>query len=359
MNVDVLERVCDSLDINHYAKYMDPAKVDRYGTRWIQVKSFGKYLPKINKILRYIQELPELEWNPSGSIHSNATKYLDGAYYIEPEYHKKTGQLLRIKAYVYIGKLYKFCFGSPENEDGITGYEAFKEFKKLCSKHGINLDDERYDSTEQDKEDIESPYIMFFDKYHMVETGGDTVPNCHHLDINSAWPSRCCEAYPELTPVFKELKAKSKYYANAALGYCQSEYCNYKYSKLAKEGIKRTNDYLNLLTAKLIRAGRTVVGYNTDGIWYQGDVYHDEDEGTEFGQWKTDYTNCHLVIYGNGDYGIWENDGEGAFHVKMRGRCQYDYIKDRSKWDPYDYIAAHDYCSSLRFNEETKQLEWF
>ena len=71
---------------------------------------------------------------------------------------------------------------------------------------------------------------------------------------------------------------------------------------------------------------------NTDGIWYAGDVYHPEDgtEGTHLGQWKTDHTDCTLLIKSPACYQYKE---DGKVHTVMSGRTKLDRIKNREDWE--------------------------
>ena len=55
---------------------------------------------------------------------------------------------------------------------------------------------------------------------------------------------------------------------------------------VAKAGIEWNNNHIDDLADKLIKSGREIIGFNTDGIWYQGDVYHDSNEGVGLGKWK-------------------------------------------------------------------------
>ena len=80
--------------------------------------------------------------------------------------------------------------------------------------------------------------------------------------------------------------------------------------------------------------------WNTDGIWYQGDVYHDEGEGKQLGQWKNDYIDCMWRAASKGKYEF--ADSEGNYHPVVRGRTRLDKVKERDDWewgDIYDVRA--------------------
>ena len=81
---------------------------------------------------------------------------------------------------------------------------------------------------------------------------------------------------------------------------------------------------------RLITSGRTILGFNTDGIWYQGDIYHGEGEGDKLGEWSNDHINCLFRSKSNGAYEFIEN---GQYNAVVRGNTSFDAIEpDRSKW---------------------------
>ena len=45
-----------------------------------------------------------------------------------------------------------------------------------------------------------------------------------------------------------------------------------------------TNRRIRGLTEALRENGNTILAYNTDGIWYVGDIYHGPGEGDQAGQ---------------------------------------------------------------------------
>ena len=104
----------------------------------------------------------------------------------------------------------------------------------------------------------------------------------------------------------------------------------YGLSKFAKVAIDGTVDKILDLLVKLTLSGRKPLLLNTDGIWYQGNLYHDDNEGTELGQWRHDYSNCDLYIKSKGAYQI--RTKEGKVISKVRGYTSLDTWKSREEW---------------------------
>lgn len=129
----------------------------------------------------------------------------------------------------------------------------------------------------------------------------------------------------------------------------QSEHINYSLANLSKIGINGCNRYIKELMFKLACNGNRILGVNTDGIWYTGNIYHDENEGTELGQWKNDYTNCTWYAISDGCYYFIH---EGKFNVRARGFYSYENYKDRDEWDKEDFFKAMLTQTNIMFTEE-------
>jgi hypothetical protein len=134
------------------------------------------------------------------------------------------------------------------------------------------------------------------------------------------------------------------------IGYMQSlDRCKAAWAHLAKDAIDNNNTRIRALTLALRLSGHNIVGFNTDGIWYQGDIYHDErnGEGAGIGQWHNDHTNCIFRAKSDGAYEFIER---GVYHPVVRGVTKLDMIKDRDSWvwgDIYDETA-----DAMRFEFE-------
>ena len=128
------------------------------------------------------------------------------------------------------------------------------------------------------------------------------------------------------------------------IGYMQSKYCHYSLSKLSRDAIKVNNNKIRKLSEDLIKSGRTILLYNTDGIWYTGDIYHGENEGPDLGQWRNDHTDCILRIKSAGAYEFIEDK---VYHPVVRGYTNLDKLKDRSQWEWGDIFNATEVIYKL------------
>lgn len=244
---------------------------------------------------------------------------------------------------------YRFLMygGKIPEENCITGSDALKVILKTAEEYGVRqiFEDNSVDPIEgkKIKAEIKSPYICLVEH----EYRGQEFDNVHHIDFNSSYASRIVEAYPELKPMYDYLyehrKEKDGYYKHVltnSIGCMQSKYCidinsdfrraPYSLAAFSKIAINGNNDKIDDMMTKLIAAGRKPLLINTDGIWYQGEIYHDENEHTNLCGWKNDHKNCRLYIKSSGAYQYIE---DGAVHSVVRGFSRLDALKpDRSKW---------------------------
>lgn len=218
-----------------------------------------------------------------------------------------------------------------DDKKQVWGRTAFMEFTKVCRKFGIDINDYVIDNGEEVKKEIESPII------DLVVRPNRIYHNVHHLDLNSSHIAGMVKYHPylaePLTMIYEKRKENPIYkdILTHTWGYLQSKLHGAKWAHISRDGIKYTNERLRELTKKLEESGRTVLAHNTDGIWYSGEVYHDENEGTKIGQWKNDYTNCPMWrAKSKGAYEFLTSDGE--YKPVIRGRTRLDRIKPREEW---------------------------
>lgn len=257
----------------------------------------------------------------------------------------------------------KGCFrfilmnGKLAKGNNITGRKALTEIYKLADefnvkgvlkKHSVNSE-----TGKQIKSEIESPLICTCNDDYI----GQEFDNCHHIDANSAYASRISEEIPELRPMYeyaydhrKENNDLYKHVLTNSIGCMQSEFCididngfkasPYQLAELSKIAINGNNRWIETMQMKLLLAGRKPLMINTDGIWYQGDVYHDRNEGHKLGQWKNDHTNCKLYIKTAGAYQYIEDN---KVNTVLRGYTQLDRIKSRDEWSWHEIDNAAVY----------------
>ena len=257
-------------------------------------------------------------------------------------------------------------------DNNISGRKALMTIYDIAEQFNVKhvFEDNAVDSEEGqlEKKQIEPPLIKVVNEDYL----GKEFDNCHHIDANSSYASRIAEVYKELKPMYDYIYSKRKenngYFKHVltnSIGCMQSKYCvdpsngfktkPYALSKFAKIAINGNNRYINNLLLKLVLSGRKPLLINTDGIWYQGDVYHDRDEGIELGEWKTDHSNCKLYIKSSGAYQFIENNKVNSV---VRGYTQLDLIKDRQDWE-WREIDKYPKICVYRFDiEKGVYKEW-
>lgn len=273
----------------------------------------------------------------------------------------------------YLG-CFRFQFSANsathKEDNPVSGIKAVKTIYKKAKDFEIDLSKYACNSPEEGKaikEEIDRPEI---DDYCLRNKDYAEFDNVHHLDLVSSYASRIIEEYPELKPLYEYMydrrKEYDEYYKHVltnSIGCMQSPYCPsldntshtspYLFSKLAKIAVNNTAKLIREYVLKLAMSGRRVLLTNTDGIWYQGDIYHDSREGINLGQWKNDHINCKILIKSKGAYQYIEN---GVCHTVVRGLTNLDSYKDRSSWE-YGDILKDITIKKFSFDEEIGVVE--
>ena len=234
-------------------------------------------------------------------------------------------------------------------EDGartkfVPGTRSFRTFKAECKKKGINLDEYAIENGEAVKATIESPLIKCADESYLDQV----FEGVHHVDFHNSYPAGLCNCYPEFKPIiqrwFEKRKANPEYkqMLNSIVGYMQSlGCCQARWAHLSKAAIGDNNKRVRELASRIESNGGKVILYNTDGFWYQGDVFHGEGEGHNLGEWENDHVDCKIRVKSDG---VYEYEEAGVYHPVIRGRTWLDRYLDRSQWhwgDIYNPDAEH------------------
>lgn len=248
---------------------------------------------------------------------------------------------------IHDGNAWRIQFRTPTPEK-LSGRKAFQQFKKLCLKYGIDLDDYAVENGVEIKKQIEKPMIGPPRKIYLDHE----FRSVHHLDLHSAFPSALVETHPEFKEVIEKLyqdrekDENKKNILNFSIGFMQSVVgCGAKYAILARDAINRTNEKMRELSARLEKSGRTVLDYNTDGIWYQGKVYHGEGEGDFLGQWHNDHINCRFRMASAGCY---EYEEDGVYYPVVRGIAN----EIKADWEWGDIYSEKAKVDIFTFTEE-------
>lgn len=288
---------------------------------------------KFNRIYLTIKNQPsiiEIQRTPSGGISIAGARGLSDQYGI---IHLE--RMLEFTIIIYFQNKVlgvRYQFGYPKLEKSFSGRRALNHAKKDCERFGIDLNTLAIKNGLEVKKEIEKPKIWLDEDFRDM-----TLSNCHHIDRHSSHPAGMVKYFPELKPLLEfyyQKRHKSKI-AKAQLvmlwGAFQSKsLCGAKWAHIAKAGIHDTNQFVDEMIKRLRKSGRQVIAINTDGIWYQGDIYHGEGEGDNMGDWHNDHTNCTLRFKSAGSYEYIEN---GKYTPVVRGRTTLDKLKDRDHWE--------------------------
>ena len=272
-------------------------------------------------------------------------------------------------------KAIRFQFRHPNEKNGdkitYSGWNAWCDFKKILAEHGIDINDYAVDNGLELKKQVPKYKVkLISDSYK-----DKVFYNAYHIDLNSAFLSGILFHHQEMGEalrdmyyrryyrwlngeiIYKEdgtpwMNDKIKQMINDAIGMMHSVPNNgAKWANLAIEAISWTNNELQRLYTELVKNFYTPIAFNTDGIWYvdNNDLgpYHDEFEGTELGQWKTDHKKCQIRFKGPRSY-EWIEDG--VYHVKMSGKSSYEMVVPREKWQWGDIYKGSSI--KYRFDDE-------
>lgn len=342
-------------------KYIESGFMNQYRMKPNELKFNDVDVKTFNSILDILEksDLNTITRTKSGAIKLGKDKFNNAYSWDLITAH--TG--LRIT--IIIGcKQWVFKIGAigPSNHPPIYPNVAFAKFKSKCLDKGINLDDYKITNGKEIKEEIEEPLIQM--KYHLEK---DQAPLNHvnHIDFHSSYPAGLANTHPEFRPMLEELynerndpklRDLNKAILNDSIGWMQSykpEQNRYaEWAHLSRDAIKDNNKRLIELTIRLEASGREVIGYNTDGIWYRGDVYHGAGEGDKLGQWHNDYTKC---IFRSKTDGAYEFIDDNGYHAVVRGLTSYDMVEpDRTKWKFGDIYKGSNI--NYKFNRELRRI---
>lgn len=303
--------------------------------RFIPTFNLGNDTTAADAFNECYQQIRKNEWNkiklaPKGGISISKTNFRPPMYHVN-----KWNSGVEIYA-VGEGKMLRIQFNHKvfmdEKKNGIYGPQALLEFRRICRKYGIDLDKYKIDNGPEIKKEV--PKYMIDVKPQFV---GLILENCHHIDFHSSFPAGLANTHPEfllpLTEIYNKRKEDElmKAVLNLSIGMFHSlGMTNAAWAHLAKDAIADNNKRLADITQRLEESGRVPILWNTDGVWYIGDVYHGEGEGSKLGEWENDHTNCRLRIKSKGAYEFIES---GKYYPVIRGLTNWDKVKDRKEWE--------------------------
>lgn len=294
---------------------------------------------KFNEILKFVVslELPTIFRTKSGGV----SNYRDFNKYNCYDY-RWTSTCAEITLLTLDGCWRFQCRTKvPENKKGksMYGSTCLKEFKKICLMFGIDLDDYAVDNGLEIKAEWKSKEKRIYKKQiygKSLNLIDETLENVHHIDLCSGFQSGLVRAFPEFKKPcqylydLRKTDEAIKLIQVESIGAMWSDQRQAKYIKLAKGAIEENNRLLMDIVHRLVASGRQPLLLNTDGVWYQGDVYHDETEFANLGGWKNDHKNCKFRMKNNVTYEFIE---DGKYKVVMSGQTTLDQVKCRDDWE--------------------------
>jgi hypothetical protein len=278
-----------------------------------------------NEVYNYVknyEEITPITWTPSGGISTSRRNFLP------PMYGIKAGRSF-VELVVLIKEgMWRFQFRNDykKQETVMPGTKAITMFARKLHTEGIDL--YKYLVYNGIKErDTVPKYIIKTDARYCPEVedikDAPIWENVNHIDFHSSFAGGLANAYPEfrnaLEFFYKNRKQNPEYKGvlNSTVGIMWSEhYKGCGFVRLAKAAITDNNKRLMDLTKRLEESGRIPLLWNTDGVWYHGDIYHGEGEGSGLGEWENDHVNCKFRVKSRGCYEYIE---DGCYYPVARG----------------------------------------
>ena len=295
-----------------------------------------------NKIYFWLkrQKLHKLERTPSGSIKN-------GPHVKRPAWDIKSNHYCVELTVIMEGMAWRIQFRTKLPK-GMSGKKAFTVFKRLLLKDGVDLDLMAIENGAEVKKEIEHYLVKAHHKFFIDKV----YKNAHHIDFHSSFAGGLANTHPEFRKTLemiyenREKDEINKNILNFSIGYMQSlQGCQAKWAHLSKDAIADNNKRVLNLVEKLEKSGRTVLLLNTDGIWYNGPLYHGDGEGSGLGQWENDHKNCQFRMASAGAYEFIE---EGTYHPVIRGIPN----DTKTEWEWGDIYKEKAIPSIFSFTEE-------
>lgn len=219
--------------------------------------------------------------------------------------------------------MWRFQFRSKtadKNKKGrMSGRSAFARLRAMLKEDGIDLEAMAIRNGEEVKKEIPMPLIRFANP----DIQGIPFPKAHHIDFHSSYPAGLCNTHPEFRKTMERIyKLRNegdvhKAILNYSIGFMQSIHlCSARWAHLSRDAISDNNKRVLELADRLRKAGRFPILFNTDGIWYSGEIYHGDGEGDDMGQWHNDHVDCRFRAASPGSYEYIE---DGKYVAVVRG----------------------------------------
>lgn len=268
---------------------------------------------KFNKIYLWLksQNLYKLERTISGGIKN-------GSHMKVPAWDVRANKYCVEITVILEGYAWRIQFRTKTPKK-LSGRTAFTKFKRLLKKNGIDLDQYAIDNGEEVKKEIETYLVKPWHQFYIDKI----FSQAHHIDFHSSFGAGLANTHEEFRSTMnwlyenREKDEINKHILNFSIGFMQSiGGCNAKWAHLSKDAIADNNKRVLKLAEILEKTGRKVLLLNTDGIWYDGKIYHGAGEGSGLGEWSNDHQNCKFRMMSAGAYEFIE---DGVYTPVVRG----------------------------------------
>lgn len=340
--------------LNQYGLGMTQGtKYNQYSTQPTNYNFNERDIEVFNTVYEFVYNygLNKIIRTNSGAI-AKGNKYLCNTYAYDVK-EAKTGVRLTV---IVDGKVWVFKVGTIKDKNtDMPPWKAWRVFVTHCEQEGINLEDYAIDNGEEVKKEIQSPLI----KMNQYMGSRDApLTNCHHIDFHNSYPAGLVNTHPEFRPVIepmyklRKVSDNYKFVLVCTVGCMQSTSHPWyaRWAHLSRDAIRDNNERVVQLAWILEHSypKRKILGFNTDGIWYQGPIYHGKGEGDGLGEWHNDHINCLFRSKSDGAYEFIEN---GEYHPVIRGETRLDTLKPRSKWQWGDIYQEDAKVFKFKFIE--------
>lgn len=333
-----------SYDLNFLKIPVTVFDINEEGAReWNEVYEF-------HKSLNYASEIVRTE---SGGI------CLDKKYYKPPSWDVKEHQSCLELTSLMINGARRFQFRQETTTDitAMGGRKAISLFSRHLKRiSGINLKEYKITNGMRVRQEVPKYLIkvnnQFIHESSFIEDAR-TFYNVHHADFHQSFPAGLANTHPEFRATIEYFYTRRKKHPeykgalNSLIGIMWSpSFQRACYANLARDAISDNNCRVLNLTKRLEETGRIPLLWNTDGIWYMGDIYHGPGEGSGIGEWENDHINCKFRVKSRGAYEFIEN---GEYHSVVRGIRK----EEQAGWQWGDIFNPHTRKQKFfEFNKE-------
>lgn len=249
----------------------------------------------------------------------------------------------------------------------ISGRDSFQRFRAELKKDAVDIEKFAIDNGKELKSNIDfgNPVIQFDESIK-----NKTVENAHHVDMASAYMYFAGIYHPEWEKTIRriyDLRKSNDIYKHIlthACGFFQSQYCildghGYALADVASFAIRSTAIAVKKMAKELSNYGFKILAFNTDGVWFCGDlkllpqeIFEKFTQKKEIGKFSIDHKNCTIRFKSVGSYEYMEN---GKYTPVVRGLTRYDragLARDNWKWG-YIYTPEGEQVEVYKFEKNT------